>query len=104
MSFAGTKGTTGTGNAPEFTPSGDLQISVFQNTEDHRYIVSFRNETEEPVQLTVEDVEGNKIYTENVNGQGVYNKRFDLVNLNNGEYTVKVGNKFNKLEKELIIK
>ena len=44
------------------------------------------------------------LYTENVNGNGIYNRRFDLINLKDGEYTVKIGNQFSQLEKEVIIK
>ncbi len=97
----------GNGNAEIATPVNaeeNLQISVFQNTEDHRYIVSFKNETEEPVKLALRDENGKQIYTENVGGKGIYNKRFDLVNLVDGEYTVTVGNKFKSLVKDLIIK
>lgn len=82
----------------------DLQISVFQNTEDHRYIVSFKNDTNEPVELAVEDENGDNIYSEMVRGRGVYNKRFDLVNLVDGQYTVKVGNRFVSLVKDLVIR
>ncbi len=90
--------------SPVSVEASDLQISVFQNTEDHRYIVSFKNETDKPVSLDLKDKEGQSIYTEMVKGKGIYNKRFDLINLVDGEYTVTVGNEISSLVKDLVIK
>ena len=103
-STAMASGTETERNAPKITQDEELQISVFQNTEDHRYIVSFRNESQEPVELLLKDESGNNIYTEQIDGRGVYSKRFDLVNLVDGEYKVVIGNDSKSLEKDLIIK
>lgn len=87
-----------------YSENEELQISVFQNSEDHRYIVSFSNEGQEPVALSLTDEEGNRIYEENIDGKGIYSRRFDLINLEDGEYIVKIGNESNSLEKEVLIK
>jgi hypothetical protein len=96
---------SGNDNAPLplFTEE-EIQISVFQNTEDHRYIVCFKNETDNDVDLSLEDLEGHKIYTEKISGQGIYNKRFDLINLVDGQYKVTVSNDYKHYEKDLVIK
>jgi hypothetical protein len=106
MAIAKTNGSSENAELPteEFSEKESLQISVFQNTIDHRYIVSFKNQSSIPVKLCVLDEKGKEIYSENVNGNGIYNRRFDLINLNKGEYTVKIGNQFNQLEKDVIIK
>lgn len=81
-SFAGTT-VTETG--------ADAQVGIIANASLDRVVVSVDNDINNPYWVSIEDEEGNTLHNEIVSESGVFNKRFDLGELEDGAYNVKVG-------------
>ena len=67
------------------------KVGILTNASDDRVVVSFENDETAPYWVSIEDAEGNTLHTETVSESGYFNKRFDLGELQDGEYSVKVG-------------
>ena len=71
-----------------FAKGTELQVAFLQQTSDQMIIVSFMNDAN--TELSIKDEKGNEIYSENVNKNGVFSKRYDLSNLDRGTYSIEV--------------
>ncbi len=69
------------------------KVGIVSNSAQDRVVVVFENNAELPFTVAIHDAEGNTLHSETVSHSGVFNKRYDLGELENGEYTVTVANK-----------
>ena len=90
-SFAGTK----VESKKEVNAS---QIGIVSNSIQDRVVVAFENVSANPLTVEIEDSEGNIIHSETVCQSGVFSKRYDLAELADGEYTVKVADSKNMVK------
>ncbi len=67
------------------------EVGILANATFDRVVVSFENDENDPYWVAIEDAEGNTLHSETILKPGVFNKRFDLAELEDGEYNVKVG-------------
>jgi hypothetical protein len=92
------------GSASEELPKETIDFALLKNTQDNRYIVSLNNVSVEKLRLSFTDNAGHEIYTELIEGASIYNRRFDLANLTQGSYKVRLENLGSSIQKEIIVK
>jgi hypothetical protein len=89
--FALAFGTSFAGSSIESESSlNSSRIGIISNSARDRVVVSFDNEGENPYMVLIEDADGKTLHSEMVCKKGLFNKRYDLGELADGEYTIKV--------------
>ncbi len=74
------------------------EIGIVSNSINDRVVVAFENQTDDPFTVAIEDSEGRTIHSETVSTAGIFSKRYDLAELADGEYTVKVADSNNQVQ------
>jgi len=81
------------------------QFSLFPNPAENNVKISFNVNTLQNIQLSLIDVVGNSIYTENIsNFIGVYDKTIDLSGFAEGLYVVRIKTDLGTYNKKLVIR
>jgi len=66
------------------------QIGIIANLTQDRVVVSFKNKAQDPYTISIVNVNGKTLHSETAAINGHFIKRFDLGELPDGEYTIKV--------------
>ena len=80
------------------------QIGIIANLIQDRVVVSFENISSDPYTVSIVNGKGKTLHSETVLTDGVFHKRYDLGELSDGEYTVKVFNSTSKETSEVLYK